>query len=54
MDKEVNAKQKELETVTIKMNLQKNHIKIKNDQEKSIKKPILTQGSKQKEKLKKE
>ena len=51
MAKEANAEKKELETVTIKMNLQKNHIKIKNDQEKTVKKPILNQDSEQKTKL---
>ena len=47
MDKKgVKAEKKDLETVTIKMNLQENHIKIKNDEEKSIKKPILSQKNK--------
>ena len=44
--KGVKAEKKDLETVTIKMNLQENHIKIKNDEEKSIKKPILSQKNK--------
>lgn|GEM_PF-2752939 len=47
MDKKgIKAREKGLETVTIKMNLQENHIKIENDEEKSIKKPILTKKNK--------